>query len=685
MARTKARKTTPKTKRRAITPEDLKRLVFVEDVQVSPDGARVVFVRKQVDAKNSYAPAIWGAAADGSDEPRALTTGGKDRAPRWSPDGERLAFVSTRDDDRDQLFVLPMAGGEARALTSLPEGDIASYAWSPTGDRLVMLFRERGAERTKAAEKARKEAGLSDPALVIDDWLYRFDGDGYFGADRFALYVVDATSGEHRLLYGKDRVGMSLAYAFSPDGKQLAVTANTHAKAASQPERTRLVRIEVASGKVTPFADVPASEKHAVAWSPDGRTIAVAGYPEPEGGWGTENVEVMLVDAKNGGWRRLTAEADECLASRTISDAAEIAFDPALFWTADAKRIVTYFGRDGAQQIVAIDAKTGRMRPLTSGRAMHTVTSLSRDGRVLGLTKSDPKRPAEVHVARVGATSAKVSRLSSFNAALLSELDLADVERHRVRSTDGTRVQTWVMRPPACAPKAPRRGRPCVLEVHGGPHCQYGDTFFHEFQVLAAQGYVVVFSNPRGSKGYGRDHCAAIKGDWGNKDWDDVQAVADFMGELDGVDGSRLAIMGGSYGGYMTNWAIGHTRRFKAAITDRCVSNLVSMFGNSDIIETPDGYWQGNTWDRTEVLWEQSPLRYLGRCKTPTLVIHSEGDLRCNVEQGEQVHMALSHLGVPTRFVRYPRSTSHGMSRAGPADLRIHRLDQILEWWSRWL
>ena len=174
-------------------------------------------------------------------------------------------------------------------------------------------------------------------------------------------------------------------------------------------------------------------------------------------------------------------------------------------------------------------------------------------------------------------------------------------------------------------------------------------------------------------------------GAWGTTDWEDVQAFTRFIQERPYVDARRIGIMGGSYGGYMTNWAIGHTRAFRAAITDRCVSNMVSMWGNSDYPEVPDRYWEGNTWDRTETLWRQSPLPYLGNCRTPTLIIHSEGDLRCNIEQAEQLFHVLEHLRVPTRFVRYPRSTSHGMSRSGPPDMRRHRLGQILAWWERWL
>jgi acylaminoacyl-peptidase len=286
----------------------------------------------------------------------------------------------------------------------------------------------------------------------------------------------------------------------------------------------------------------------------------------------------------------------------------------------------------------------------------------------------------EIHVSHI--SPRRVLKLTDFNGPLLAQLDLAKSDATWVKSTDGARVQTWMLKPP----NAKRSKKyPAVLEIHGGPHAMYGVGYFHEFQLLAAQGYVVFFSNPRGSKGYGRDFCAAIQGSWGGKDWDDIQAVTKFMKSHRTVNARRMGIMGGSYGGYMTNWAIGHTNEFAGAITDRCVSNLISMAGNSDYADEPDRYFPGNWWDNIEGRWNQSPLKYFGNVKTPTLIIHSEGDLRCNVEQSEQVFTTLKFLKVPARFVRYPSSTSHGMSRSGPPDLRVHRLNQIVAWWKRWL
>ncbi len=697
-----ARASARKPPRRAISIEDLGRMVVVSDPQPSPDGKRVVYVRQHLGEKNAKVNALWHVAADGKGAPRPYTAGPRDGHPRWAPDGSRLAFIRTAKGDRPggQIFVIDADGGEARALTGFPEGDLASFRWSPDGVHLAVLFRERDPHRTAPVLKARTEAGLSDQPLVVDDWLYRFDGDGYFGAERYRLYVVDAVSGEHHLLWGKDRIGFTLSYDWAPDGKRVVVATNTHRKALAKWIKAQLVIVDIATGKGRALAAVPDGPKDAVSWSPDGRTIAYAGAFNDVDAWGVENIEAILVDARSGKARRTMQGQDYCLEATALSDVAEVDFMPRLTWTPDGKRLLARIGWHGAERLGSIDPATGKVTLLTPDKGIVALGGLSADGRSAAYTSMTTTRPPEVCFGALSKTTLSRRTLTDVNGALMAELELAAPEMHWVRAADGQRVQCWTLTPPSVAAPAPlagehvrsrgpakrRRGRgPGVVEVHGGPHAMYGYGFFHEMQLLAAKGYVVTYGNPRGSKGYGRDFCAAIKGAWGSVDWVDVQAISDHTFGRQDVDADRVAIMGGSYGGYMTNWAIGHTTRYRAAITDRCVANLVSMLGSSDICETPDNYWQGNSWDRPEELWDQSPLKFLGDAKTPTLIIHSAGDLRCNIEQGEQVFMALKHNDVPTRLVRYPASTSHGMSRGGPIDLREHRLGQILAWYARWL
>src|ERR1041385_4334119 len=257
-------------------------------------------------------------------------------------------------------------------------------------------------------------------------------------------------------------------------------------------------------------------------------------------------------------------------------------------------------------------------------------------------------------------------------------------EELEIPNGEGGTVHAWILRPPDFDST---KRYPCIVYVHGGPALQYGGQSvpLHEHQWLAANGYVIVFSNPRGSKGYGEDHTGAIKGDWGNKDWIDVQAVADYGASLPYVDSSRMAIMGGSYGGYMTAWAVGHTDRFRCAITDRLVGNLHSMSGTSDFPWEHGKFYKGNAWDDPSDLWRVSPLHFAGKITTPLMIVHSDMDLRCPIGQAEELFAALRLQKKEVEFIRFPGESSHGLSRNGPPDLRIQRLKHNLRWLDNYL
>lgn len=670
-------------RKRLITAEDLLKFRWLSDPQISPDGRHVVFVNKTVGEKNAYAQNLWIVSDAGGkwSEPRQFTSGNRDRHPRWSPDGSTIAFISGRNKDRPQIALISAAGGEARDLTRFPEGAVRDFKWSPDGRTIAAAFREQDPDWTSEAKKKREEAGLSDSPRVIDESWYRYDGDGYFNAQRFRLHIIDAATGEARAIETHDGTGF-FSYDFSPDSTQLAVTRNRDRLAAARPWKDEIVRVSLATRRITPVRNLPEGPKGSVAWSPDGTLLAYAGRIGMDDSYSTENLELFICDPVKGEAKSLTGEEDYCLMAVSIGDTSEAEFAPRLRWSPDSRRIYVQIGWHGETHIASVARRGGKIAFHTSGVASHLLGNLSTDGKRMAIVRNTTTTLDEIGVAAVNAGHFKLTQLTDLNGPLLDQIRLAGIGEHWISTPDGTKVHTWVMMPPDA-----RAGRryPAILEVHGGPHGQYGVGFFHEFQMLAAQGYVVVFSNPRGSKGYGRDHTAAIRGSWGGADWVDIQAVHKFMKTHRRIDRKRIGIMGGSYGGYMTNWAIGHTDEFRAAITDRCVSNLVSMFGNSDYMELPDRYWEGNAWDRPEARWNSSPIKYFKGVKTPTLIIHSEGDLRCNVEQAEQVFTILRTHNVPTRFVRYPQSTSHGMSRIGPPDLRLHRLSEILNWWAKYL
>jgi dipeptidyl aminopeptidase/acylaminoacyl peptidase len=677
-----ARRTT-KSRRRPLTAEDLLSLRSASAPVISPDGEQVVYVVKEVGEKNAYHTRLWIADAEDG-EPRPFTAGPHDSQPCWSPDGSCLAFVRAASKGRPQVALIDPLGGEAEVLTDLPEGSLGAPRWSPTGDALFLTWRATATAWTAAEIEARSEAGLSDPPRVIDDPWYRLDGDGYFDAQRFHLLRVDAEDGSTHTVWDKDALG-DVTFDVHPDGRTVVVATNRDKHAYARDWTTELLLVDAHNGRVRAVPGMPSGPKLCPTFSPDGKRVAWAGVIDEDGSRGEENVELFVTDLAKGGARSLTGRTDHCLLAPTLGDCAEISFHPTFCWHPDGRRLWLQIGRHGETHLATVSSGGGPLRFHTKGHKQIRMGNLSDDGRVMAVTVETVVRPPDVHVMDVPKLTGRAPEVtlstvavSDVNKELMASLQLSTPKASWVRSEDGTRVHTWVMLPPGASPN---RKRPTVVTIHGGPQAQYGWSFFHEFQLMAANGYVVVFSNPRGSKGYGRDVTADIARNWGTKDWDDVRAVSEWCTEQAFCDERRLGVMGGSFGGFMTLWAIGHSRMYRAAIADRCVSNMISMWGSSDIYVWPGAWMPGNTWDDTKALWDMSPQQFMGKVRTPTLLIHSEGDLRCNIAESEQVHAALAVRGVPVRFVRYPRNTSHGMSRGGPPDMRLHRLGEILRWW----
>jgi dipeptidyl aminopeptidase/acylaminoacyl peptidase len=682
-----ARKTTKKraapaaARRRPITPEDLLCLVGVGDTQMSPDGRSVLFQRKVVSARNSYETSVWVADAEAKRAPRAITKGPKDALARWSPDGTKVAFIRNDAVLAPRIMIVASKGGTARELVAMPHGTVRDLAWSPCGRRLAFGFRPTAYEWTAEAKKERDEHGLSTPPRIVEDACYRLDGDGYFCSERFALHVLDLDRGTIEEVFA-DTLGL-YSWDWAPDGSALVVAGNIDPRASWNPSESELFLVNLGAGgkhRTSRITGIPKGPKSQPRWSPDGVRIAWAGRTGTDSMYGTANVELFVHDCAARTTTCLTAKTDLCLMASTLSDAGEPAFEPQIRWFPDSTAIFFRAGWHGSGRIASISAHGGPVAFHTEPGAEFSLGTFSSDGWRLSCVRSAPIEPGEVHVLEVERSIFAMQRVTTFNDALAASVELVEPQERWITAKDGHKVHCWTMRPRGV------KGRlPALLEVHGGPHAQYGLTFFHEFQLLCAQGYEVWFSNPRGSKGYGVKHTAAIRGAWGTKDWTDVQAVAAAMRADRGIDRARIGIMGGSYGGYMANWAVAHDHGFRAAISDRCVSNLVSQAGNSDHPEVPNRYWKGAAFDRPEALWRASPIAHFKNVRTPMLLIHSEGDLRCNIEQSEQIHTALCTLGVPVRFVRYPRETSHGLSRMGPPDLRIHRLHEIISWWKHWM
>jgi dipeptidyl aminopeptidase/acylaminoacyl peptidase len=661
------------TRRRSVAADDLFRLRFVADPQISPDGSQVAYVVAWVDPADHtrYRSQLMLAAFDGSGQPRPLTSGRhRDTAPRWSPDGCSLAFVSDRDESRAQLFILPLRGGEARHLTALKRG-AGTPVWSPSGARLAFSARVDIEEITQQ-EGQTDEKGKPPRVKIITRVRHKGDGEGFFEAMRKHLFVMDQAGGEPQRITGGDWDDVEPAW--SPDGQLLAFTSNR--------ERDRDmsllndVWVVPSTGGRAKRLTRHRGQASMPVFSPDGQQVAYLGH---ERGWTYgARTELLSVPVAGGDSDSLSGLFDDEVGNAALSDARDpfAAQPPA--WQPDGRGMVSLVSRGGRVEIVRFQSGDSSPQTLVGGDREVAAFSVSRDGKNIACIISDPTHPYEVVAVENGAAE---RRLSHENDALLETLDVAAAAPFQVKSSDGEIVHGWLMKPPGFRE---RKKCPLVLEVHGGPETMYAWSFMHEFQVLAARGYAVLYTNPRGSKGYGEAFTARIFADWGNQDAADCLAAIDAVSQWRWVDPTRLGVTGGSYGGFMTAWLVGHTNRFRAAVAQRGCYNMASFYGTSDI-----GPWFGDytlggpVYEREAQYRERSPLTYARQMRTPLLLVHSEQDLRCPIEQAEQLFTQLRRIGkAEVEMVRFPEE-SHNLSRSGRPDRRIERLERIVGWFDK--
>lgn len=656
--------------KRRITIDDLYAFHLVGSPDLSPDGARcVVTVQRSSLEKNTYFSDLQLIDLE-SGEVRALTEGDySDSSPAWSPDGRTIAFVSSRT-DASEIHLMPMEGGDSRRLTRLEGKAIHDFAWAPDGSALLALLRECPPEDSKNAQEERAKRKLSSPVRSVEGVMYRMDGVGFFGDARPQLYRIDAATGDGKQLT-RLKCGVD-AFAVAPDGSEIACLVT--------PDELRhwetILQVIPSCGGKPRVITTPVGPKGALCWSPDGQWLAYLGYEAAEDPWGCRNDHAWVVAADGSEPARdLTPRLDATLSDSTLGDLVG-AGRGGLHFGEDSASVDVFVAERGSTRVMRVPLAGGARRVLVDGH-VHAYAKTREVGGRLVVTVQTPTNPGDAYLVLPGKRGAP-RPLTSLNAALLGSLSLTEPEERWVECEEtGRRVQAWVLRPPGF-----RAGTkyPMLLEIHGGPHLQYGAGFFHEMHWLAAQGWVVVFSNPAGSQGYGEKHLQALRHHWGEADFPELMALVDGIVAEGYVDPKRLGVTGGSYGGYMTNWVVAHTDRFRVAATQRCVSNLVSMAGSSDFPFQADGYFGGNPWSEPDELWRLSPIRLVERIRTPLLILHSEGDLRCNIEQAEQLYSALKVLRRKTKFVRFPREASHGLSRGGPPDLRTRRLEELTAW-----
>jgi dipeptidyl aminopeptidase/acylaminoacyl peptidase len=641
-------------------PEDVYELTGVTDPRLRPGGKEVAYVVWSIDKDaNEYHQSIWLAKTDGSEPPRRFTTGKKDAQPRWSPDGKKLAFISKRTEDEKaprQLYVIPADGGEPLCLTDLKE-DPGEVAWSPDGTQLAFSARVR--DEAYEEEDDKKRAPRRFKRL-----LFKLDSVGWTGDRRKHLFVVPADgSAEAKQITDGDYEDSEPTW--TPDGKSIAFSS-----ARGDDWDIELlgdIYVVSADGGDPKRLTAGDSEHFAPSYSPDGKLLACKWSP---GGYDfPRHTQIAVVDPDSGGDRRiLTASLDrQC---SPYPDLREPIWDgdSIVFAVEDHGNVHLYrVSPDGAEPELVVDGTI-----VLSGYDV-------RDGVVVRAGTTSPNL-SELY--------ADDTQLTSVGKGFAEGRELVAPERFTAVSKDGSEVEAWIIRP---AGFAEGKRYPVLVNIHGGPFTQYGNGFFDEFQVYAGGGYAVVYSNPRGSSGYSEDWGRAIMGPgelgpgWGSVDVEDVMAVTDTaLEQFDFCDPERVGVMGGSYGGFMTSWIVGHTNRFKAACSERAVNNFVSMYGSSDIGWVFKGYHGAFVHDAVDTYLQMSPWTYAKDIETPLLILHSENDLRCNVEQAEQLFTTLRLLKRDVELVRFP-AESHELTRSGNPAHRVARFELLLDWFDRYL
>lgn len=707
---------------RAFTPADWYRVTNVSSPALSPDGKQVAFTVTTVnEGANKRHSEVWLVSADGGDPIRLTSPGVESSNPRWSDDGKTLYFNSSRPGGRGSSWALRMdRAGEAfqpermPPMGSQPKDKSFTVTSGPVGGGSEMGGRSGGWQGSQGGQQG-APAARSDSSRARDPYAamqpmarpphgaitvpldpkrfdgrhvvelgYKRNGPGYVPNPREARKFEPAqlwrqAAGDTARKQLTDVPYSHRNPVVSPDGRWIAFIADAELRPdsvvtlerdsiaqlpydAARDEAPRndsdIFIIPSTGGAPRRVAEFMGSER-SLSWSPDGKQLAFMASATR-----TSPNKLYLVDAQGGAPREVLAGDS---------------FDPGGYEWLPNGELMLSTTRGGRTALARLSPKSGKLQEVLSGRRRLSGFSYDDKYRRVAYVATSVDRPTELYIADIDGKNER--RLTGLNDKLNAEVAWSDAERFTYQSVGGLEIEGWLMKPYGYQPG---KKYPLVFYIHGGPHSAYGENWFDEFQNIAGAGMWVLYTNPRGSSGYGADFTYSTRGEWGGDDFLDLMKAVDIAAARPDVDSTRMGVTGGSYGGFMTAWITTKTNRFKAAQADRMISNWWSWYGSSDAQGLTEFEFFGKPWDNVAMYDTLSPIRYADRVETPTLIVQSEEDHRTPMTDAEQWFTALTKRGVPVEFVRYPRST-HDLSRTGEPWLLVDRLGRLRQWFGHWL
>jgi dipeptidyl aminopeptidase/acylaminoacyl peptidase len=666
---------------RLITDVDLYNFRWIANPQISPGGAKVIYTLVKTTPKHDdYETSLWIIPSTGGPA-RQLTSGSHDSEARWSPDGKLVAFLRSAEKDGKpqpaQIYLLSMDGGEARPLTDMPKA-AGELVWSPNGRSIAF------SSTTLTKDFDSKKDEQSD-VRVITTAKYRLNGAGYQEADRTShIWVVDVPRAPGSLEKARQITTGEFSeadIAWSRESSNIYFTSNRVKEPDFQAPDSDLYVVSANGGSLTKVASID-GPIHSISLSPDGARIAFIGDINRDGGPARSfsQPDLFVTSTQPGSTpKNLTATYDFDIGGGVGGDQspprAGGLSNP--YWSADGRSVVVASAEQGRVNLKRVDAETGKLSAITDSNFNLFSYHATPDGSTVAALISTPTNIGDLFI--MDGKSGHSQQITHVNGELFAQLNLTEPEMIWYKSFDGRRIQAWVQRPPDFQA---RKKYPMILDIHGGPHAAYGFTFDHEFQWMAAKGYVVLYPNPRGSTSYGQEFGNIIQYHYPGDDFKDLMAGVDELIARGWVDPDKLGVTGGSGGGVLTNWTVGHTDRFKAAVSQRSIADWAGWWYGADMIAP--SWFRGAPWEFEADFKERSPITYVNKITTPLMLIEGESDLRTPPAYGgEQMFRALKYLNKTAVMVRFP-GESHELSRSGKPVHRVERLRHIVAWFDKY-